>query len=135
MERMLPWHPCDSAMVLGCQDTVLQWWCAQTCLLGRSAESSSTELWLPSVWENPITSVLTRAFVQCLSKGRKFAQLLGRDFNRKLNHSCFFIPTYSCQGLSPFGSLPFLGSGNTYKSLENLCYKPLSVLYNEREAC
>lgn len=86
------------------------------------------------VQESPLNNVLPRAFVQCLSNGRKLAQLVGRDFNRKLNYCCFFIPTYSCQ-VSPLGSLPFLGSGNTYKSLESLCYKQLSVHYNEREAC
>lgn len=60
------------------------------------------ELWLLSVQESRINNVLSRVLVQCLSNRRKFAQLVGRDFNRRLNHCCFFIPTYSCQVSHPF---------------------------------
>lgn len=49
MERMFPWHPHGPAMVLRCQDMLLQQWHAQIYLLWWFAKSSSVELWLLSV--------------------------------------------------------------------------------------
>lgn len=45
--------------------------------------------------------------MQCFSNRRKFAQLVGSDFNRIINHCCFFIPMYSCQVSRPWVPYPF----------------------------
>lgn len=57
------------------------------------------------IWESPTNNMLP--FAQCLSSKRKFAQLAWRDFNRKLNHCCFFIPTCSHQASHPSVPYPF----------------------------
>lgn len=45
--------------------------------------------------------------MQCFSNRRKFAQLVGSNFNRIINHCCFFIPKYSCQVSRPWVTYPF----------------------------
>lgn len=121
----LTWRGCSPGMLMALP------WCSdvrtRSCSGGMHRATSSAGLPSPPAWscgycwyERPINNVLPRAFVQCFSNRRKFAQLVGSDFNRIINHCCFFIPIHSCQVSRPLVPYPFWALA-TYKSTENLC--------------
>lgn len=94
-------------------------WCSDvrtcSCSGGVHRSTSSGVSPSPPAWScgycwyerDPLTMYYPGPLCSVFSNRRKFAQLVGSNFNRIINHCCFFIPKYSCQVSRPWVTYPF----------------------------